>query len=111
LVAEIEDALLAWAVHVNKIADEVTVICEHQEVAAWALEDTHWLKAQEAMKHEAEEAMKCAVEEKAWHGVLQSVGCDTLLLLELGEEGGAKMVSVFFFCFVFFFVFFFFFFF
>jgi hypothetical protein len=97
LVAEMEDALLAWAVHVNMIMDQVTVIHEHQEVAAWALEDACRLEAKEAVKHEAEEAVKCAVEEEAQHGVLQSMGHDTLLLLELGEEGGAKMVSVFFF--------------
>jgi hypothetical protein len=94
-----EDALLAWAVRINKIADQVTVICECQEVAAWALEDVCWLEAKEAAKCKAEEAMKCAAEEEVWCGVLRSMGCDTPLLLEPGEEGRVKMVSFFFFFF------------
>jgi hypothetical protein len=65
LVVEMEDTLLVWVVCVNKITDQVTIICECQEVAAWALEDTHWLEAKEAMKHEAEEAVKHVAEEEA----------------------------------------------
>jgi hypothetical protein len=69
LVAEMEDALLLWAVRINKIADQVAIIREHQEVAAQALEDACWLEAKEAVKCEAEEAVKHVVEEEAWCGV------------------------------------------
>ena len=39
LVAEMEDALVDWKVHLDKIVIQVAMICKQEETARHALED------------------------------------------------------------------------